>query len=139
MITCLTSSPLLEKKSIDLLLHILKPETTILEALQDPITSMKGKDLIISHQSRNSELCTDSLLVGAMAISKEEIPNRMSRDKTVKADFFSWFLDCEQVEFVFSGQCVGICEGTSSFLGGRGNDNGGCVERFKTFDASIEK
>jgi hypothetical protein len=99
-----------------LLYNILKLKMPIVEALQHPTTATKAKDLIRSHQSRKCEICRDCLLLGGIAISKEEISNCMFTDEKQALIFFSSFLDCAQLEFVFSGQCVEICGGTSGFL-----------------------
>jgi len=77
------------------LYHILQLQTPIVEALQHPDTITKANDLVFSHQSRKSQLCPDSLLVAGIAISSEEIPNRMSRDKKRKLISLvgSWIVD----------------------------------------------
>jgi hypothetical protein len=85
----------LEYKSIDLLYHILQSQTPIFEALQHPNTVNKANDLILSHQSLKFKLCLNSLLVAGIAISNEETPDRMSRDKKRKLISLvgSWVVD----------------------------------------------
>jgi hypothetical protein len=85
----------LECRSIDLLYHILQPQTPILEALQHPDTVTKANDFVLSHQSRESKLCADSLLVAGIAISNDETPNRISGDKKRKLISLvgSWIVD----------------------------------------------
>jgi hypothetical protein len=63
------------------LYSILEHQTPIVEMLQHPTTATEAEDLIRSHQSRNSKICRDCLLLGGIAISKEQIPNCMSNDE----------------------------------------------------------
>ena len=85
----------MEKKAINLLYNIIEPQTQIVQALQYSTTATKAKDLILSHQSRESTQCRDCLLLGGIAISKEEIPNRMSNNEkqALISLVSSWILD----------------------------------------------
>lgn len=76
-------------KLMDLLLAILHPPT-IVEGLQSPSTAMKARDLILVYQSRELEKHQGWLLVGGMALSREDISERKS--KRSEANINSWSL-----------------------------------------------
>lgn len=50
---------------------------TIVEGLQTPCAGTKARDLIAAHRSRKSKNFHNFLLVAGMALSKEDVQERM--------------------------------------------------------------
>lgn len=75
---------------MDLLLGILEAPT-IIDGLQNPYSATKARDLILAHQSREPENLQTGLLLGGMALSREDVPTCKSIKKN-KANINSWAL-----------------------------------------------